>query len=179
MNKVYILVPLIGLLIFGGFFYNFSKNYQASIEARQVVAAAELKAKQQAEIAGREKAYKDAILAQEKRRLERAEKEKREEADKQLQLDLLDKRTRTFDEMKRNRERVDILKKDLAIVQEDIKKLEGERKRNVDEQAFLKTYVKQAEANARYYYDLLDKISAAEAAALEAAKAAAAAAKKG
>ena len=80
--------------------------------------------------------------------------------------------------MKRNRERVDILKKDLAVVQEDIKKLEGERKRNVDEQAFLKTYVKQAEANARYYYDLLDKISAAEAAALEAAKAAAAA-KKG
>lgn len=178
MNKVYILVPLIGLLIFGGFFFNFSKNYQANIEARQAAAAADLKGKQQAEIKGREEAYKAAIVAQEKRKQERLEKERKEEADKQLQLDLLDKRTRTFDEMKRNRERVEVLKKDLAVVQEDIKKLESERKRNVDEQAFLKTYVKQAEANARYYYDLLDKIAAAELAAIEAAKAAAAA-KKG
>ena len=51
-----------------------------------------------------------------------------------------------------------------------------EKKRHLDEGAFLRTYVKKAEANVKYYYDLLDKIAAAEDAK---AKADAAAAKKG
>jgi hypothetical protein len=46
----------------------------------------------------------------------------------------------------------------------------------MDEQVFLRTYVKQAESNVKYYYDLLDKIAAAEKA--RAAEAAAAAAAK-
>ena len=55
---------------------------------------------------------------------------------------------------------------------------EDEKKTLVDEQTFLKTYVKQAEANVKYYYDLLDKITVAEKARADAAAAAAAAAKK-
>ena len=51
-----------------------------------------------------------------------------------------------------------------------------EKKRHIDEEAFLKTYVVQAEANVKYYYNLLDKIDVAEKARAEAA---AAAAKKG
>ena len=59
----------------------------------------------------------------------------------------------------------------------EINKIEDEKKKHQDELSFLKTYVKQAEANVKYYYDLLDKIDAAEK-AKAAAAAAAAAAKK-
>jgi hypothetical protein len=58
-------------------------------------------------------------------------------------------------------------------------KIAEEKKRHADEEAFLKNYVTQAEANVKYYYDLLDKVTAAEKAAADAAAAAAAAAKKG
>ena len=71
------------------------------------------------------------------------------------------------------------LKKDLEEVQEEVKKIELEKKTLADEQSFLKDYVKRAESNQKYYTDLMDKIAAAEAArAKAAADAAAAAAKK-
>ena len=70
------------------------------------------------------------------------------------------------------------LKKDLADVKDATVKIAEEKKRYSDEGAFLRNYVKQADANVKYYYDLLDKITVAEKAAADAA-AAAAAAKKG
>jgi hypothetical protein len=48
----------------------------------------------------------------------------------------------------------------------------------LDEETFLKTNVNQAEANVKYYTDLLDKVDAAEKAAAQAAAAAALAAKQ-
>ena len=33
MNKVYIIIPLIALAIFGGFYVNFSKGYDAKVAA--------------------------------------------------------------------------------------------------------------------------------------------------
>ena len=71
-----------------------------------------------------------------------------------------------------------ILKKDLEDVKAATAKVTEDKKHFADEQAFLLTYVKQAEANTKYYYDLLEKIAAAEKAAADAAAAAAAAAKK-
>ena len=178
MNKVYILVPLLGVLIFAGAYWNFNTTYKEKIATRIATEQAAVKAKQKADIVAREQAIKDAIASQERRKIERDAKEKKDVDEKQARLDLEDKRTRTFEEMKRARELVDRLKKDLSVVQDDIKKLEEERKRHLDEQTFLKTFVKKAETNAKYYYDLLDKLAAAEAAAAEAAKAAAAAAAK-
>ena len=70
------------------------------------------------------------------------------------------------------------LKKDLEEVQDEIKKIELERKTLQDEQVFLKAYVKQAESNVKYYYDLLDKIALAEKARADAAAKAAEEAKK-
>ncbi len=51
-------------------------------------------------------------------------------------------------------------------------KIEEEKKKHLDEQAFLKTFVNKAEANVKYYYDLLEKIDAAEKAKAAAAAAA-------
>jgi len=77
----------------------------------------------------------------------------------------------------RLRDQVKRLDMDLKELKAVTTKAVEEKKKLIDEQAFLLTYVKQAEANVKYYYDLLDKISAAEAAHAAAAAAAAAAAK--
>jgi hypothetical protein len=63
-------------------------------------------------------------------------------------------------------------------VQEEIKKIEQEKKTLSDEQAFLRDYVKKAEDNQAYYKGLMEKIALAEKARADAAAAAAAAAAK-
>jgi chromosome segregation ATPase len=179
MNKIYILVPLISVLVFGGFYLNFTKTYEARIAEAKAKVEEERKLKAKRDIAAREQAIKAAIEAQEKRKKEREEKERIEEGKKKARLDAEDRRQRTFDERKRFRDQVDRLKKEIEVVKADIAKLEQERKNHLDEQAFLRDYVKKAETNVKSYYDLIDKIAAADAAAAKAAADAAAAARKG
>jgi len=177
MNKVYIIVPLIALAVFGGFYMNFSKGYTAKIEAikAQEVEAKKLKAKQ--EVENREKAIQAAIEAQAKRKIEREAKEKMEEEKRTARQTAEDKRERAFSDRNKLADQSRRLKKDLEEVQAEVKKVEEQKKTYIDEQTFLKTYITQAEANVKYYYDLLDKITLAEKARADAAAAAAAAAK--
>ena len=179
MNKAYIIFPLIGLLIFGGFYLNFSKHYEENIALTKAKAEQIKKDKALKDVANRDLAIKAAIEAQAKRKLEREEKERVEEAKKTARQDAEDRRARTYEDRNRLREQVSRLKKDLDEVKSTFGKLEEERKTRTDELAFLKTYAKQAEANVKYYYDLLDKIAVADKARAEAEAAAAAAAKKG
>ena len=178
MNKVYLIIPLIGVLIFGGFYYNFAKGH----EARQVeIKAAADKAKAdkvRQGIADREKAITAAVEASKLRAEERAKKEKVEEDKKNDRQLAEDKRLRADSERRKLTDTARRLKKDLEDVQEEIKKIEQDKKTFVDEQAFLQSYVKQAESNVKYYSDLLDKITLAEKARADAAAAAAAAAAK-
>ena len=176
MNKLYILVPVLGLIAFYGVYWNFEKEYK-----QKQVAIAQQKEqdrieKNKRDIAAREKAIKDAIEATEKRKQERLEKERIDEAKKKARLEAEDRRQRAYDDRKRTRDQLDRLKKDVDTTKAEISKLDEEKKKHLDEQAFLKGYVKQAEANVKYYYDLLDKLKAAEdeRARLEAAAAAAA-----
>lgn len=175
MNKIYILIPLLGVLAFGGVYYNFTKEYEQKQVAIKLKAEQDRKDKAKRDIVAREKAIKDAIEATEKRKKEREEKERMDEAKKKARQEAEDRRQRAFDDRKRTRDAMERLKKDVEAVKADIAKLEEEKKKHVDEQAFLKQYVKQAEANVKYYYDLLDKLKAAEEAR---AAAEAAAAKK-
>lgn len=179
MNKAYIIFPLIGLLIFGGFYINFSKGYEAHIAAGKAKAENEKKEKARQQIADREKAIAAAIEASKVRALERAEKERQDDLKKTARQEADDHRQRAYEDRNRLRDQVSRLKKDLEDVKASVTKVSEEKKKHVDEEAFLKTYVAQAEANVKYYYGLLDKITAAEAARSAAAAAAAAAAKKG
>jgi nitrogen regulatory protein PII-like uncharacterized protein len=179
MNKVYIIVPLVLTLIFGGFYYQFARGYaqkQADIAAK---ADAELKAKVAKDIADRAKAIEAAVEAAKKREIERKERDRIAELKATARVEAEDRRQKTYDERNRARDLVVRLKKDLDEVKSTFSKIEDEKKKHTDEQAFLKTYVKQAEANVKYYYDLLEKIDAAEKAKAAATAAAAAAAKKG
>lgn len=173
MNKVYIIIPFVCLAIFAGFYVKFEKGFDARLAevAKREVEAKKEKAKK--EIAEREKAYNAAIEAQAKRKLEREAKEKLEQKKKDDRQVAEDKRIKANDDKNRLTTQVRSLKKDLEEVQAEIKKIEEQKKTYVDEQAFLKNYVKQAEANVKYYYDLLDKIALAEKARADAAAAAA------
>ncbi len=177
MNKSYFIFPLLGLLIFGGFYLNFEKSFQAKQVEAKAKADDIKKAKAKQDIANREAAIKAAIEAQAKRKAEREERDRVEDAKKTARQDAEDLRQRNYDERNKLREQATRLKKDLEEVKAATAKVAEERKKFVDEKAFLMTYVKQAEANVKYYYDLLDKITAAET-ARAAAEAAAAAAKK-
>jgi hypothetical protein len=179
MKKVYFIFPLLGVLIFSGFYLNFTKSYEANIAAQKLKADEEKKAKAQQEIRNRDIAIKAAIDAQEKNKKKREEKERIEEAKKTARQDAEDHRQHTYDDRNKLRDQVSRLKKDLEEVKAATAKIVEEKKHYADENAFLQTYVKQAESNVKYYYDLLDKIADAEKKAAEAAAAAAAAAKKG
>jgi hypothetical protein len=179
MNKVYFIIPLIGLLIFSGFYYNFTSKYDERIKAEVVRVEQDKKDRAAKDIANREQAIKAAIETQAKRKIEREKKEAIEEAKRVARQEAEDQRLRSYDERNKLRDQVGRLKKDLEEVKAATDKVVEEKKRHIDEEAFLKVYVKQAEANQKYYYDLLDKIAAAEAAKAAADAAAAAAAKKG
>jgi hypothetical protein len=178
MNKVYIIFPLIGLLIFGGFFYSFHKSYAEKLTAIKVAAEEAKKAKARQQVLDREATIKAAIETQALRKKEREEKERIEEAKKTARQEAEDLREHAHEDRNKFRDQTNRLKKELEDVKATLAKVTEEKKHYAEEDAFLKTYVKQAEANTKYYYDLLDKIADAEKKAAEAAAAAAAAAKK-
>jgi len=178
MNKAYFIIPFIALGIFTGFYMNFDKGYKAR-EAEQKARIEQVKKdKAKQEIANREAAIKAAVDAQKKRALEKEAKDKLEEEKRVARQAAEDKRERAHSDRMKLTDQSRRLKKDLDEVQAEIKKIEEQKKTLADEQTFLKTYVKQAETNVKYYYDLLDKIAVAEKARADAAAAAAAAAKK-
>jgi colicin import membrane protein len=177
MNKVYIIFPLIGLIIFGSFYVSFSKGYEAHLAEVKLKGENDKKAKAAQQIKDREKAIAAAIEASKTRAIERAAKEAADEAKKTARQEAEDRRQRTYDDRNKLRDQVSRLKKDLEDVKTLTAKVAEEKKKHLDEETFLKTYVKQAEANVKYYYDLIDKINAAEAARAAAEAAAAAAAK--
>ena len=177
MNKAYIIFPLLLTLIFAGFYYNFTRHdqeRQAQIKAKE---EATLKAKVAKDVADRAMAIAAAVDASKKREIERKIKTDLDEAKKTARQEAEDRRQRTYDERNRARDQAGRLKKDLEEVKGTFTKIEEEKKKHLDEQTFLKDYVSKAEANVKYYYDLLEKIDAAEK-AKAAAAAAAAAAKK-
>ena len=178
MNKVYIIIPIVALAVFYGFYHNFAKGYEAKIVAAKQKEEADKKEKARLEVLNREKAIQAAIEAQAKRKAEREAKEKLDEEKRTARQTAEDKRERAFSDRNKLADQVRRLKKDLEEVQEEVKKIEAQKKTLVDEQDFLKNYVKQAEANVKYYADLLEKIDQAEKARAAAAAAAAAAAKK-
>jgi len=178
MNKVYLIIPLIGILIFGGFYMNFSKGHDAHLAEVKAKAEEAKKEKARQQVIDREKAIAAAVEASKLRTEERLRKEKIDEDKKVARQAAEDKRQRANSDKNKLTDQVRRLKKDLDDVQEEIKKIEQDRKTLQDEQVFLRDYTKQAEANVKYYYDLLDKIAAAEKARADAAAAAAAAAKK-
>jgi colicin import membrane protein len=173
--KTYLIWPVIGLLVFGAFYWNASKGFAEKAHQEEIRKQEEKKARMLRDAEVRKKAIEDAIAAQQVRAAARAAKEKIQEEEKKAHDALVDRRMRAFDDVnKRLRPQVERLKGDVEEIQAQIEKLNQEKKQYADEEAFLRTYVRQAEANVKTYLGLLDQLDAAE----KARAAAEAAAKK-
>ena len=167
MNKIYVFVPLICLLAFGGFYLDFSKKYEAQIQVKKDIAAAEHAAKLKAEAEIRVKAIAETVALQNQRKKEREEKEKREEAEKKAREEAVIRRDLVFHDKQKLDDQIRRLTKEITAEKEAMLKIEEDKKRNVSEKAFLEVYVKKAEANVKSLRDLLDKIAVAEEASVK------------
>jgi hypothetical protein len=175
---VYFLLPLVGLIVFSTVYWNFSRGIAAREAAHQAAVDQAKKDKLEKQARDNAKAFADAVATGERRKAERAAKEakdKQDHDDRQAAVEARDKANR--DQLKLAQQ-VERLEKDVQAEKDAIAKLEADKKKAIDEQAFLVTYVKQAEDNARMLSQVLDKIAAADVARAAADAAAAAAAAK-
>lgn len=180
MKKAYIyfLVPVLGLIAFGAVYWNFSANYD-KVEADRVAAIQKVKNDKLIEENHlREKAIKDANIAQQKKRDEKAAKETKDRQDREERENAIQARNKAFNDADKFKKQADRLTKEIAAIKEEIAKIEEDKRHSADEQAFLKDFVKKVEANAKSLTEVLERIKAADDAAEAAAKAAAAAAAK-
>jgi hypothetical protein len=179
MNKAYIIGPLVGLLVFGAIYWNFSQGFAEKVKLEETRKVEERRARILREAEQHKKAIEEANAAALKRKAERAAKEKKDEEERLAHQDLVDRRSRAFDDVnKRLRPQVDRLKLEADDVKAEIATLDMQKKQYLDEETFLRTFVRTAEANAKTYYDLLDKLAEAEKKRAEAEAAAARAAAK-
>ncbi|AHF90627.1 hypothetical protein OPIT5_10855 [Opitutaceae bacterium TAV5] len=158
MNKAYFLAPIIAVLAFGGFYWNFRSGYQEREMAKQAAIRAEKEESLKAEAEARRKAIEEAVALQEQRKKERAEKEAQEQAAKEARQRALDERDKAYSDMQQSGRRLDQLKKDVAAVQADIASVKTVHEAALAEEAFLKTYVEKVRANQRALEGVISKI---------------------
>ncbi len=170
MNKAYIIWPFVGLLVFGAFYLNFNRTYSEKQRQEQIRIAKEKQDKALKDQQQRIAAINAANKAVEQRNAERKAKEDQEEKERQERIALVDRRNRAFDDVnKRLRPQLERLRNDAGDLKDQIAKLEQEKKEYQNEEAFLREYVRKAEANAQTYVNLIEQLAAAEKARADAA----------
>ncbi len=178
MKKAYVIFPALAMLIFFGFWWNFSSEYEAK-KAAIVAAEKQAKiAKLEQDARNREMAIKEALANQDIRRKERAAKEAKKLKDREERQAAKEASQKAFRDKEKLGRQLERLETDVIKEKEIIAKLEDRRKFLVAEKAFLNTYVSMAQANENDLTRVIQKIIAADVAQEKAAKAAAALARK-
>jgi len=178
MKKAYVIFPVLAMLVFFGFWWNFNSTYEAKEAEKTKQVRLERDAKKRKDAEDRAQAIKDALVAQENRKKEREAKELKDKADREARELAIDERNKAAQEVTKLGKQRDQLTFDVKNEKEALVKIDEQKRKGFDEQAFLKEYVRKAEANTKGLTDVLDKIAAADAARAAAEAAAAAAAKK-
>lgn len=176
-NYVYFLVPLLGLIIFGAVYWNFSAGYEAKEAAKKAAIEKAKHDKLEKEAHDREVAIKDALAAQERRKQEKAAKDAKDKADHEARAAAIDARDKANRDQARLEGQMQRLQKDVKTEEDAIAKLQADKELSMKDYNFLKDYVKQAQANTKQLYQVVEKIAAADAAKAKADAEAAAAAK--
>jgi len=178
-NKIYIIAPVLVLVLFGAYYWNFSSQYEAKQAA--IVAAAKEKKLETLKLAAasRAAAIHDALEAQKQRKAERAAREEKERKQKDDRENARLESEKADQEAQKLSRQADKLSKDVATAKDEIARIQADEKTSVGQLEFLKEYIAEATANQAKLADVIAKIEAADAAiAKNAAIAAAAAAKK-
>ncbi len=176
-SYVYFIAPLLALVVFFfGFYWNAHKDYQAREDAKVKVLLDSKQTKLEKEAKDRQKAVQAAIELQEKRRADKKARDIKEA----LAKDEREKARQAREKASRDSEKLEAsvrrLQKEIDAETKELAEVKTGKKRHADEQAFLKEYVKKAEANTNSLKGVLERIAAADKAAEDAARAAAAAA---
>lgn len=162
MNKAYFLVPLIAMLAFGGYWWNFRKEYNAKKEAQQIAEVHAREEKAAKDKAAREQAVKDAIAANDKRKAEKAAKEAKEKKDKEEREASIEFRNKSRAEQFKLSSQSERIDKEVRTIKEEIAKIDEGIKRYGAEKDFLKDYVKKAESNVKSLQAVAEKIEKAD-----------------
>ena len=179
---IYFLSPLIGLIVFFGFYWNANKAYderEAAVVRKDRDAR---EAKRQVEAKNRELAVKLAVEQQEIRRAAKKAKDEKEALEAEERAKAVQARQKASRDADKIEASVKRIQRDIEEEKKEMAKIQTDKKRYAEEQGFLLEYVKQAEANVRGLRSTLEKIAEAdkkwEEAQREAAARAAEAAKK-
>lgn len=174
---VYFLVPLVGLIIFGAIYWNFSAGYEAGEAKKALIIKQAKEEKLRIEAKNREKAIKEALEGQDRRRKEKEIKDAKDRADRDARDLAQEAQRKARSDQDKFSRHVDRLNTEIKAEKEAIAKLLEEKKKSVDEEVFLRTYVKLADSNVKELSKVLDKIHEADIARAKADADAAAAAK--
>ena len=175
-SYLYFLAPLIALAAFGVVYWNYSSGYDDKIADMNKKQADIRDAKIKADNESKKVAVEAALVAQENRKKAKAAKETREQQERDDRDRAVQARAKAKEDARKLVDTVARLKKEVADNKKEIQEIEADKKRLIDETAFLRDYVKKAESNRQSLALVLEKIEAADRAAEAAAKAAAAAA---
>jgi hypothetical protein len=177
-TSVYIFFPVLLLVLFSAYYWNFSSSYDQKVAAK----AAEVKRVHDEKVAEdnrlRLKAINDALVVQEHRKEERKAKAERIKKEKEDMANAVVARDHARSEANRFREKYDRLVKDVQTEKDEIERIthdKGELQTQLD---FLKILTAKAEGNVQSLATVLNQVAASDAAYAAAAKAAAAAAAK-
>jgi len=177
-SSFYFLVPLLFLILFGAYYWNFTAGYEQKQEAR----AAQIKKQHDDKVAEdnrlRLKAVNDALASQAKRKAEREAKAAKEKQETEELQNLLLARDHADYQSGQLREKYDRLVREIQNEKTVVEKNEKDREVDVGNLDFLQIQATKAQSNVESLTIVLNQITAADAAYAAAASAAAAAAAK-
>jgi colicin import membrane protein len=178
MKKVYVIFPTVFMLIFFGYWWNFSSEYEAKEAAKKEIVRQDKIAKLEQEALNRKKAIEDALANQDIRRQVRATKEAKRQAD--LEQRQADKETRRQADREKQKfaRQVSRLESDVDAEKQLLTKVDEKKRVLIDEEAFLREYVDKARSNENSVTKVIQRLVAADAARAAAVAAAVAAQKK-
>jgi len=174
-KSLYIIPPVVALVAFIAYYLHFREGYEQVLANKAAVAE---KAKQDEiahQNAQRQKAIDEALVAQERHKKEKAEKEalKAKRADERQAA--YQAREKSFQDRQKFRDDVEKLQKDVALAKEEIAKLKTDKQVLENQKHYLVQTVAKAQEDAKSLSAVIQKINDAD---LETARRAAAAAKK-
>ncbi len=173
---VYFIIPLLGMAVFGAYYWNFTQNYDER-EAQKVAEEQKIRdAERASEAQLRQKAVDDAFAQQIKRKAEREAKAKLEQKQEDDKEAAEAASNHAKSEVRRLEEKTRSLEREIQEAQDDLDKFNLEKAALQAEQTAIAGGVAQSESNAKRLTGVLGRIAAADAAAEAAAQAAAKAA---
>jgi hypothetical protein len=161
-NYVYVIAPLAGLLVFSGFYVNYSGKYEIRIAAIKKAEREALQAKLDTETLNRLKAANEAKDAQDRRKAEKLAKEQKDAEDTARREKAVQARNKAMRDADKLAAQAKRLAKDIDDEKSQMKTIEEDKKRSAAELTFLGVYVKKSEANKNALLATLDKIADAD-----------------